>query len=114
MGAVPTACGGGGYVPPGAPVPSDGTPLAAERVAALLAKNAGTNAVAAQYWQEHRCGSADHVRRTEWWRLRELSGGVWHLHQRTLRLWGWPRYRRQLSRPGCVEHGHHGVRDEPS
>merc|ERR1712072_404567 len=46
-GAVPTACGGGGYVPPGAPVPSDGTPLAAERVAALLAKNAGTNAVAA-------------------------------------------------------------------
>merc|ERR1711959_803790 len=23
------------------------------------------------------------------------------------------RYRRQLSRHGCIEHGHHGVRDEP-
>merc|ERR1712188_342887 len=46
-GAVPTACGGGSYVPPGAPIPSDGTPTAAELTASLLAKNAGANAVAA-------------------------------------------------------------------
>jgi len=45
--AVPTACGGGSYVPPGAPTPSDGTPTADELTASLLAKNAGTNAVAA-------------------------------------------------------------------
>merc|ERR1719171_1654686 len=46
-GAVPTACGGGSYVPPGAPIPSDGNPTADELTASLLAKNAGTNAVAA-------------------------------------------------------------------
>jgi len=45
-GAVPTACGGGGYVRPGAPA-GDTTPIASERVTALLANNAGTNDVAA-------------------------------------------------------------------
>merc|ERR1711977_37194 len=37
--------------------------------------------------------SADHLRRTFWHRRCRC----WHLHQRTLRHWGWPWYRGQLN-----------------
>jgi len=46
-GAVPTACGGGSYVPPGAPIPDSNNPTEQSRLDSLEAKNAGTNEVAA-------------------------------------------------------------------